>query len=60
MVSLSSQVHDFPIKIISLSYGPMKSSLYFNANFFFIDQTNELYQLAAVAFCLLVAWVSPT
>lgn len=28
--------------------------------FFNLWQTNELYQLAAVAFCLLVAWVSLT
>ena len=38
----------------------MKSVLYFDVALtqILVVQTNELYQLASVAFCLLVAWVS--
>ena len=52
MIQLSSQV-SFNDSI-SFEWHPNSCQCFFH----YVMQTNELYQLAAVAFCLLSAWVS--
>lgn len=57
MISLSSQVH-FPCDdMFDVLFAAVSMFVGLILNLYL--QTNELYQLAAVAFCLVVAWVKP-